>query len=39
VLTADQRAKVRERLSQAPAEGRGGFERRGADDRRPGDRR
>ena len=39
VLTADQRAKVRERLSQAPAERRGGFERRGADDRRPGDRR
>ena len=39
VLTADQRAKVRERLSQAPPEGRGGFERRGADDRRPGDRR
>ena len=34
VLTADQRAKVRERLSQAPADGRGGFERRGADDRR-----
>ena len=30
VLTADQRAKVRERLSQAPAERRGGFERRGA---------
>ena len=39
VLTADQRAKVRERLSQAPADRRGGFERRGADDRRPGDRR
>ena len=39
VLTADQRAKVRERLSQAPAERRGGFERHGADDRRPGDRR
>lgn len=39
VLTADQRAKVRERLSQAPAERGGGFERHGADDRRPGDRR
>ena len=39
VLTADQRAKVRERLSQAPADRRGGFERHGADDRRPGDRR
>ena len=30
VLTAEQRAKVRERLSQAPPERRGGFERRGA---------
>ena len=33
VLTADQRAKVRERLSQAPSR-RGGFDRRGGP--RPG---
>lgn len=39
VLTAEQRAMVRERLSQAPPERRGGSEHRGADDRRPGDRR
>ena len=29
VLTAEQRAQVRERLSQAPTERRGGFERHG----------
>jgi Spy/CpxP family protein refolding chaperone len=29
VLTPEQRARVRERLSQAPPERRGGFERRG----------
>jgi Spy/CpxP family protein refolding chaperone len=38
VLTAEQRAQVRERLSQAPPERRGGLERRGADDR-PADHR
>jgi len=38
VLTAEQRSKVRERLSQGPPERRGGFERRGGDDR-PDDRR
>ena len=34
VLTAEQRSKIRERLSQAPLERRGGFERRGGP--RPG---
>jgi periplasmic protein CpxP/Spy len=34
VLTAEQRSKIRERLSQAPPERRGGFERRGGP--RPG---
>ena len=39
VLTPEQRATVRERLSQGPPERRGAFERRGPDDRRSGDRR
>ena len=38
VLTPEQRAKVRERLSQGPPERRGDFERRVPDDRRAGDR-
>ena len=39
VLTPEQRAKVRERLSQGPPERRDAIERRGPDDRRSGDRR